>query len=78
MMPDRAVNPAARDYLQFGAAVLENRKTLENAMLRAGTELGRAILPLPEEWWDFRFMPSYTAQFAPIADADLPPAMRMT
>lgn len=75
---DRANNPAARSYRNFPDAVLRNRQVLEDAMLEAGKNLGFQIYPLPQEWWDFRFMPDYTKTFAPIADADLPPDMRMT
>ena len=81
---DRSNNPAARNYTNFyddeklNRQVLSNRKMLENAMLQAGQEAGHPLLPLPQEWWDFRFMPDYSNLFNPIADEDLPPEMRMT
>jgi len=74
---DRANNPAARDYTRFSPVVLNNRKILEDAMMQAAAEAGRELLPLPQEWWDFRFPKSYSEQFEPIRDADLPPEMRM-
>ncbi len=75
---DRANNPAARNYTHFPDAVLKNRKFLEDVMVRAGKECGFEIYPLPQEWWDFRFMPDYSRRFAPIHDAELPAHMRMT
>ena len=75
---DRANNPAARNYTQFRSEVLSNRRVLEEAMMQAAQSFGRDLLPLPQEWWDFRFLPEYTVQFAPLRDTDLPPEMRMT
>ena len=75
---DRSNNPAARDYTKFSKAILDNRKVLEDSMMQAAAEAGRELLPLPQEWWDFRFPKSYSEQFEPIRDADLPLEMRMT
>jgi D-alanyl-D-alanine dipeptidase len=75
---DRNDNPAARNYTKFSPEILANRKILEDAMLQAAQDLEQEILPLPAEWWDFRYMPSFTSRYAPISDADLPPDMRMT
>jgi len=75
---DRANNPAARNYTKFSKTILDNRKILEDSMMQAAAEAGRELLPLPQEWWDFRFPKSYSEQFEPICDADLPPEMRMT
>jgi D-alanyl-D-alanine dipeptidase len=69
---DKNCNPAARDYTDLHSDILHNRKILEQAMLTAATQAGREVLPLPQEWWDFRFMPAYTNQFAPLYDADMP------
>lgn len=74
---DRASNPAARDYAGFSAEILENRKILESCMMRAALEQGRELLPLPQEWWDFRFPAAYYSLFAPVRDRELPPGMRM-
>ena len=73
-----ADNPAARNYTKFSPAVLEHRKILERSMLEAASEYGHEILPLPQEWWDFRFMPDYSNRFLPINDRDLPADMRVT
>jgi D-alanyl-D-alanine dipeptidase len=75
---DRANNPAARNYTRLSRQVLNNRRALEDSMMQAASEAGRELLPLPQEWWDFRFPPAYTSLFEPICDADLPPEMRMT
>lgn len=75
---DPANNPAARNYRALPPEVLENRKKLQDAFVEAAGELGVEVLPLPAEWWDFRFPADYFNQFAPLSDKDLPPAMRMT
>ncbi|MDD9900458.1 MAG: D-Ala-D-Ala dipeptidase [Alphaproteobacteria bacterium] len=75
--PDPARNPAARDFTDLPDDVLENRKVLERAMLQAGAAAGHEILPLPSEWWDFRFRAAYSSRFKPVSDRDLPPEMRM-
>jgi D-alanyl-D-alanine dipeptidase len=75
---DRSNNPAARDYVNLSKAVLGHRKILEESMMQAAQEAGRELLPLPQEWWDFRFPKSYSETFAPIRDAELPAEMRMT
>lgn len=75
---DRANNPAARDYTRLSADILARRKLLETAMLDAAAETGQEILPLPQEWWDFRFPYAYANTFAPVHDRDLPRHMRMT
>lgn len=71
-------NPAARDFTDLPEAVLRNRKTLENAMTGAAEKLGFPLLPLPSEWWDFRFPAERYEHYAPLRDADLPPDMAMT
>lgn len=75
---DRANNPAARNYTRFGDDVFRHRRALEESMMQAAAEFKRELLPLPQEWWDFRFMPAYTSLFEPIYDAELPVGMRMT
>ena len=75
---DPANNPAARAYTGFPAAVLENRRRLQDAFMEAAQQLGREVLPLSSEWWDFRFPAKYSEQFAAIEDRNQPPAMRMT
>ncbi len=69
---------AARDCQDFSQNILENRKKLQDAFLEAAAQLGVEVLPLPAEWWDFRFPADYSNRFAPLSDNDLPPALRMT
>jgi D-alanyl-D-alanine dipeptidase len=81
---DRSNNPAARNYTHFCAdearnqRILHHRRVLEKSMLQAALAAGRELVPLPQEWWDFRFPHTYTSLFDPLRDADLPPEMRMT
>jgi D-alanyl-D-alanine dipeptidase len=74
---DPAVNPAARAYRHFAAEVLENRRKLEQAFVDAAASLDLPLLPLPSEWWDFRFPASFSETFTPVYDKDLPAAMRV-
>lgn len=71
-------NRAHRLFGNLPEPVKNNRRVLEEAMTRAAAALGLPLLPLPVEWWDFRFPASHTGQFAPLADTGLPPQMRMT
>lgn len=71
-------NPAHRDYRNLSAEIICNRTILTNAMTEAAGKLGIPLLPLPQEWWDFRLMPEFYERYAPLRDCDLPPAMRLT
>ena len=75
---DARVNKAHRQYDGHSDAIKQNRLILENTIKSAGKILGNEILPLPHEWWDFRFLSSYSNQFKPLADADLPDGYWMT
>lgn len=77
LTPDRANNPAARAYTNFSAEVLSNRKLLEDCMMQAAKEAGKDMLPLPQEWWDFRFPYAYSNLYKPVSDKLLPPGMQM-
>ena len=74
---DPKINPASRSYQDFSQDVLDNRHKLESLFLDSAHMMGLEILPLPSEWWDYRFMPEFSNQFAPLSDHDLPPEMRM-
>ncbi len=74
---DRENNPAARDFTEFDDQIFKNRLILEQAMMQAAEYKKIELLPLPQEWWDFRFLSSYTNQFLPINDKDLPKEMQM-
>ncbi len=70
-------NPAHRNYIGLNDTVRANREMLTGLVLRAAEKFNVALLPLPEEWWDFRLMPEFFNAYAPLADSDLPPEMRM-
>lgn len=70
-------NPAHRDYKNLSQEARRNRVALTSSMLGAAKKLKVQLLALPQEWWDFRLMPDYFNSYAPLADADLPPEMRM-
>lgn len=74
---DPANNPAARDYKDLSAEVKKNRQLLQDCMMQAADEADRQFLPLPQEWWDFRFPAEYSNQFEPVSDKLLPENMRM-
>lgn len=66
-------NPAHRHYPSIKDKVRDNRAKLDTAMLNAADRMGRALVLLSTEWWDFRFPAAETNQFAPISEADLDP-----
>ena len=78
LTPDPAANPAARDFAGISDEAKRNRRILEDFMVAAASDLQKPLLPLPAEWWDFRFPKEVLDLYAPIHDRDLPPAMRMT
>lgn len=74
---DEMTEKSARNYTEFSDEILQNRLMLENAFVESAKELNLEILPLPSEWWDFRFPSKHYAQYEPLHDSDLPPQMRM-
>ncbi len=74
---DPAINPARRGFENISSEAKANRQILEDCMVKAAADLNRPMLPLPSEWWDFRFPASYSEQYAPLSDRDLPSHMRM-
>jgi D-alanyl-D-alanine dipeptidase len=72
-----AKNPAHRDYKNQSQEVRKNRAALTNSMVAAAKELKTPLLPLPQEWWDFRLMPEFFNGYAPLTESDLPPDIRM-
>ena len=71
-------NPAHREYKGHSVKIMENRAILTDAMMEAARRLNLPLLPLPQEWWDFRFPPEKYEQYAPMRDADLPEGMQVT
>ncbi len=75
---DEMCDKSDRTYLNFPEDILQNRQILETAFRESAKTLNLPMLPLPNEWWDFRFPGSYADQFSPLHDKDLPPQMQMT
>jgi len=75
---DKNVNPAHREYVVLTEEVRKNRDLLTDAFLDAATALNREIRPLPSEWWDYRFTDDFYNQYAPLADEDVPPSLRLS
>ncbi len=75
---DPQKNPASRLYTDFPDNILENREKLQTAFMEAAKQYGKEILPLPAEWWDFRFPANYSGKYEAVSDRNLPPEMRMT
>lgn len=71
-------NPSARAYRNFDAQILDNRQALEDIMMRAAADCHLELLPLPAEWWDFRFPKTVVEAVAPLSEADLPAYMHVT
>lgn len=76
-MFDEMTDQSARDYRNFSDAILDNRRILEDSFVSQAQRLNLPMLPLPSEWWDFRFPRAYYEQWAPLSEADLPPPLRM-
>lgn len=75
--PSPAHNPAHRQYVHLSPEAAQNRALLDGFMVEAAKECGEALMLLAQEWWDFRLPPDITEGFAPLADDDLPPEMRL-
>lgn len=72
------LNPAHRQHPHISGQVQQNRKTLDDAMCRAAERMGRELILLQSEWWDFRFPSSETSEYAPLKEDDLEPWQFMT
>ena len=75
--PAPDANMAHRNYPGLSAQVASNRAILTDAMTHAARSLNLPLLPLPQEWWDFRLPADVYNQYAPLRDRDLPSPMRM-
>jgi D-alanyl-D-alanine dipeptidase len=75
---DPQTNPARRGYQGFAQNILDNRQRLEACFNDAARLLNVPLLPLPSEWWDFRFPASHSERYVAVSDADLPASMQMT
>ena len=74
---DKNSNPAHRDYPHLSETAKANRRILTEAMIRAASDFNLPMLPLPQEWWDFRFPSTYTNEYQAISNADLLPHQKM-
>jgi D-alanyl-D-alanine dipeptidase len=72
-----AHNTAHRAYAHHSPEIMQNRQKLDSTMIKAAQDLGTPLLPLPEEWWDFRLPPEISNEYAPIKEQDLPSHMRL-
>lgn len=60
------------------AEILQRRADLEDIMQTAGKKHGMPVsCKISDEWWDFRPVPDYYNQYAPLSNNELPPEMRM-
>lgn len=75
---DTMTPQSSRNYDGFSKEVLENRIILEQAFLTAAKDLNLPLLPLPSEWWDFRFPAAHSNHYLPLSDDDLPDLLQMT
>ena len=71
-------NPAHRQHPGLTPEIVKNREFLETGLVATAKTLSVPLLPLPQEWWDFRLPPEIYELYDPLSDANLPPQMRMT
>ncbi|MDX2049596.1 MAG: hypothetical protein SFT93_00235 [Rickettsiaceae bacterium] len=76
-------NPAARNFTEFSGelggnyTIWHNRSKLDFAIQTAANLTDFDLLPLPQEWWDFRAKPEFFEKFAPLSENDLLPCQRL-
>lgn len=76
--PGPDTNKAHRETPHIGAAARGNRARLTAYMMDGAMRSAQFLMPLAQEWWDYRLMPMVYDRYAPLSDADLPAQMRMT
>ena len=74
---DEMTPKSYRSCTDLPEEVLQNRKLLEDAFIDSARALEFDFLPLPEEWWDFRFPVDVYRQYQPLSDENLPQQMQM-
>lgn len=57
--------------------ILANREILNQSLLNAAKNQGRALHMLRAEWWDFRLPLSVYKDYQPVSEADLPEGMKL-
>ncbi len=75
-MFDCLTERAHREH-EHSPKIMHNREMLDNSMDMAARNLNVQLLPLPEEWWDFRLPPEIYEQYKPLSDNNLPKHMRL-
>lgn len=75
---DAAQNPAHREYAHLDATVRRHRGWLTGCLMDAAALLQRPLMPLRAEWWDYRFPDDVYNLYAPLADEDVPPSLRLS
>lgn len=75
---DPANNPAHREYAHLAEAIRRNRDSLTQCLQEAAALLQRPLKPLLTEWWDYRFPDEVYNRYAPLADEDVPPSLRLS
>ena len=75
---DDMVPEAYRSCDTLSDEIQRQRQILEQAFMDSANRIGMDFLPLPAEWWDFRFPSHIYRKHEAISDADLPPQMQMT
>ncbi len=76
--PGPDTNHAHRDTPHITDEARANRERLTRYMMDGAMRSAQFLMPLPQEWWDYRLMPMVYDRYAPLSDADLPVQMRMT
>ncbi|MEM9329936.1 MAG: hypothetical protein AAGA53_01345 [Pseudomonadota bacterium] len=75
--PSSRVHTAFASNFEQAALFYLNRQKLEFSMRAAADLLESKILPLEEEWWDFRLPRERYQQFMPLRERDLLPSQRL-
>ncbi len=74
---DLVQNLAARHW-PHQPHIMQNRAQLDACLFDAAMANGLQLEGYAEEWWDYRLPRALFEQYAPVSEADLPPAMRLT
>ncbi|MBE2190779.1 MAG: D-Ala-D-Ala dipeptidase [Alphaproteobacteria bacterium] len=69
--PDAENNPAHREYVNLAPSIKSNRECLNQAMAISASRMGKELVFLSTEWWDFRFTAEWISKFEPISDVRL-------
>lgn len=76
--PGPDTNRAHRETPHITDAQRAHREQLTRFMMDGALASAQFLMPLAQEWWDYRLMPMVYDRYAPLSDADLPLQMRMT